>query len=134
LKNIPYSDSFNNEELYTVVGLPYQKVNPSSAFQSPNCDRLSHRVAYRVCSRIVFKKSVAFFGSKIENGSYEKGIESFKNWTDWAEVKIAEYRALNPIQTLTLPKGGAAATLKQAVAPKREAVALVERVPEVNKL
>jgi len=103
LKNIPYSDSFNNEELYTIVGLPLQSVNPSGP-ASPNLDRPSHRVAYRVTSRVVFKKSVAFFGSKIENGSFEKGIESFKNWTEWAEVKIAEHRALNPIPLFVLPK------------------------------
>ncbi len=116
LKNIPYSDSFNNEELYTVVGLPYQKANPSStAAPSPNLDKPSHRVAYRVCSRIVFKKSVAFFGSKIENSSYEKGIESFKNWTEWAEIKIAEYRAMNPIAPLMLPREAPKQAIKQAV-------------------
>ena len=82
-------------------------------------------MAYRVTSRVVFKKSVAFFGSKIENGSYEKGIESFKNWTDWAEVKIAEYRARNPIPPVLAVKGapfsstgvkGAASGAKKAAA------------------
>jgi len=52
---------------------------------------------------VVFKKSVPFFKSKIENGSLEKGIESFKNWTDWAEVKIAEHRLNNPVPPLFLP-------------------------------
>ena len=71
---------------------------------SPNLDKASHRLAYRVTSRVVFRKSVPFFSSKIENSSYEKGIESFKNWTEWAEVKIAEHRALNPLPLILLPK------------------------------
>jgi len=88
LKNVPYSDSFNNEELYTVVGLPLQKLHPDSP-ASPNLGKLSYKCAYRVTSRIIFKKSVPFFGSKIENSAYDKGIESFNNWTEWASIKIA---------------------------------------------
>jgi hypothetical protein len=104
LKNVPYSDSFNNEELYTIVGLPLQPTNPGSPVRSPNLEKPSHRIAYRVSSRVVFRKSIAFFGSKIENGSFEKGVESFKNWTEWAEVKIAEHRTLIPVPIAILPK------------------------------
>jgi len=61
----------------------------------------SFKIAYRISSQIVFRKSVSLFKSKIEKGSYDKGIESFKNWTDWAQTKIEEHRISNPV---TLPK------------------------------
>ncbi len=92
LKNIPYADAFNNEECYQLFSLPLR-----STITNQPTEHSSHRLAYRVSSQVVFRKSVAFFKSKIENGSLEKGIESYKNWTEWALIKIAEYRAEHPV-------------------------------------
>jgi len=87
LKNVPYSDCFNNEEQYTIVSMPMKSLNASGGEQ-----HTSHKVAYRVSSQVVFKKSVSLFKSKIEKACLEKGIESYKNWTDWASIKIEDYR------------------------------------------
>lgn len=52
---------------------------------------------------MVFSKSVSFFKSKIEKASFEKGVESYKNWTDWALIKIEDYRLNNPVSKYLIP-------------------------------
>ena len=81
-----------------------QQANPGSPVRSLNLEKPSNRKPYRVSSRVVFRKSIEFFGSKIENGSFEKGVEIFKNWTEWAEFKIAEHRTLSPVPIAVLLK------------------------------
>jgi hypothetical protein len=97
LQNVPYSDAFNNEENYVALSLPMKSLNGQP------CDKVAHKVAYRVTSQVVFSKSVSFFKSKIEKASLEKGIESYKNWTDWAMIKIEEYRINNPAAKYLIP-------------------------------
>ena len=98
LKNVPYCDAFNNEECYTAVSLPMQPLNGVPMKEN----QIAHKVAYRITSHVVFNKSVSFFKSKIEKASLEKGIESYKNWTDWASIKIEEYRLTNPATKIYL--------------------------------
>lgn len=97
LQNVPYSDSFNPEENYTAISLPMQTLNGQP------CDKIAHKVAYRVTLQVVFSKSVSFFKSKIEKASSEKGVESFKNYTDWAQIKIEDYRLNNPVSKFLVP-------------------------------
>ena len=44
LLNVPYCDSFNNEENYAAISLPMQTLNGAP------CDKIAHKVAYRVTS------------------------------------------------------------------------------------
>jgi hypothetical protein len=46
LKNVPYCDAFNNEELYTAISLPMQPLNGAELKES----QIAYKVAYRVTS------------------------------------------------------------------------------------